>query len=186
MTDHTKTISPALLKKFLRIASNSLRGEWVLLGGSVLPALGAGIRQTYDIDVSPMGESTTADQLKLYGIAKELGLSVEAVNMAASYFLKKINGFKKELVVLHAGKTGTFFRPNLKLYLMLKSGRMSEQDYLDCLEMLKLELKKATKKDLKDMVSHLNKKTKTATVPTQERLQKLIARIEKTDFTRLS
>ena len=45
-----KPIDVKILKKFLKIAGIELSGEWVLMGGTVLPLLGVDYRTTVDID----------------------------------------------------------------------------------------------------------------------------------------
>ncbi len=132
-------IGKKLLKIFLKLASLKLKGDWILLGGTVLPALGVEVRSTTDIDVAKIGESDHSDTLQLMELAEKLGLPVETINQAGSYFLNKIPDFQKHLVVLHRGTHATFYRPDLYLFVQLKIQRMSESDLQDCIEMIKFE-----------------------------------------------
>jgi hypothetical protein len=135
-----KPLTPELLGKFLELASDRLEGDWVLLGGTLLPALGHNVRVTVDIDVvSLSSERRPSQSLALMKIAEDLGLPVEAINSAAEYFLSKQTDFEKELVVLHAGKKARILRPNAFLYLRLKIERMTESDLIDCLSLLRFE-----------------------------------------------
>lgn len=46
-----KTLDSKFLKKFLKVAADELKGYWVLIGGTLLPALGIDHRVTTDIDL---------------------------------------------------------------------------------------------------------------------------------------
>jgi hypothetical protein len=47
-----KTINKNILNKFIEKASKKLSGNWVILGGNVLQAMGIADRFTVDIDVA--------------------------------------------------------------------------------------------------------------------------------------
>ena len=96
-----KALDASLLKKFLKAAGDQLTGEWVLVGGTVLPALNVDVRSTTDIDFVGLPVDTTREQLKLMQIAEDLGLPIESINQASAYFISKISGFEKSLVLLH-------------------------------------------------------------------------------------
>jgi hypothetical protein len=118
------------LLQFLVEAGQQLRGDWLLVGGTLLPAVGLDVRSTVDIDIVRLDEPLqTHDLLKL---AEHLGLPIETVNSAAGYFLRKIGYNKKDLLPLHKGSHATIFRPSVALYWKLKSARMSDSDLLDC------------------------------------------------------
>src|SRR5687767_7234734 len=65
-------------------------------------------------------------------IFEELGLPVETINQAATFFVNKVGYKKADLLPLHKGKSATVYRPSLNLYWRLKLGRLSENDVLDC------------------------------------------------------
>lgn len=125
------------LKQFLKLAGDKLQGDWVVLGGTVLPLLGREYRITLDIDLVPVEEQTHRSLIQLMELAETLALPVEAINPAGAYFLKKHRGWKKDLVFLHKGKSATVYRPSANLYIELKIHRLSESDLQDCLEFLK-------------------------------------------------
>lgn len=127
-----KTLNTQLLSRFLELASRRLKGEWLLMGGTLLPAVGLNIRSTVDIDVVGLGEAENAQSLVLMEIAEELELPVESINQAAAYFLKKVGYKKTDLLPLTQGKEATIYRPSADLYLRLKAGRLSETDLVDC------------------------------------------------------
>lgn len=128
-----KPLTKQVLKKFLRLAPQTLQGEWILLGGALLPALGVETRATTDIDLVPLGEGTSSASatLALMDLALSLDLPVEAVNSAAGFFLSKIKDHRKDLVLIDESKKWRLYRPNFSLYLRLKAARLSESDLAD-------------------------------------------------------
>ena len=46
------------LRKFIGLAADSIVGDWVVIGGTVLPLLGAGNRATLDIDFVPVEDAS--------------------------------------------------------------------------------------------------------------------------------
>jgi len=120
-----------VLDRFLTLAGDRLRGDWVLIGGMVLPLVGIEHRVTMDIDLAgPEGNQQTLELLQL---AAEIGLPPEAVNQAAGYFLHGIPGWADHLIRVRSGRTATFHRPDATLYLLLKVPRLSPTDLQDCL-----------------------------------------------------
>ncbi len=130
-------ISKELLDQFFEIASEKLAGEWILVGGSVLPYLGRSIRSTVDIDLATKLLRAGEYQLELMEIAESLSLPVEAVNTAAEFFIRKIPGFESQLVQLYSKGDFCVYRPNVNLFIQLKLPRLSESDLEDTLEFLK-------------------------------------------------
>jgi hypothetical protein len=130
----TKALDSRLLEQFIKLAGEKLTGEWLLVGGTLLPAVGIDIRSTVDIDIVSLGGGGGDSQLKIMELAESLGLPVESVNQAASFFVKRAGYQKSDLIVLHKGKSATIFRPSLELYWKLKLARLSETDVQDCLE----------------------------------------------------
>lgn len=121
-----------ILRKFLKLAGDRLRGEWLLVGGTLLPAVGLDVRATVDIDLVSLKNADNAENLKLMEVAESLGLPVETVNQAAAFFLQKVGYQKADLLPLHKGRSATIFRPSVRLYWALKVGRLSESDLVDC------------------------------------------------------
>jgi hypothetical protein len=132
-------ISQATVFKFLQLAGERLTGDWVIVGGSVLPLLGVDHRITLDIDLASHDlDSSQRSTIILMDIARDIGLPVEAINPTAAYFLEKIPNWRHQLFLVQGGKSANFFRPNLILFLRLKLVRLSESDLADCLEMVRL------------------------------------------------
>lgn len=125
------------MRTFIDRAADIVEGDWVVIGGAVLPLLGEGTRPTLDIDLIPVGEASQSEIIGLMEIAENLGLPVETVNQAGSYFLRKISDYEDHLVLLHEGKTARIFRPDPTLYVLTKVGRLMESDLQDCLSFLR-------------------------------------------------
>lgn len=126
-----KVLDSKLLKRFLKQASSSLTGRWLLIGGTLLPAIGLDIRATIDIDLIGLGAKEKAQNLELMNLAEALGLSIESINQAAEFFLQKAGYTEADLIPLQTGKHCTIFRPSAALYLKLKVARLSESDLQD-------------------------------------------------------
>ncbi len=71
--------------------------------------------------------------------AAELYTAPEAINQAGAFFLNRIPNWKDNLVPIIKKKDFSLSRPNSFLFLQLKIARLSESDFGDCLNMLKLE-----------------------------------------------
>lgn len=151
-----KTIDRKLIERFVRRAADLLSGDWVIIGGTVLPLLGRDYRVTQDIDCVSCDDAPQSETLKLMEIAEELGLPVEAINQAGAYFLKKVPHFEKRLVEVATGKKGRILRPDLGLFLELKIARLSESDLQDCLEFIGIE--KTISKDVFAVVARAKRK----------------------------
>lgn len=132
-----KEINSKLLKKFVQLAVERLSGDWIIIGGTVLPLVNIDVRLTLDIDVAK-GKSESPDQtLQLMEIAEDLGLPVEAINQAGSFFLRKIENWEDNLVLIKSSKSCRVFRPDSTLFLLMKIARFSENDFMDCREITK-------------------------------------------------
>ncbi|MBU6376642.1 MAG: hypothetical protein KGQ59_11640, partial [Bdellovibrionales bacterium] len=126
-----------LLQKLLDAAAETLDGEWLLLGGTLLPALGVDTRPTVDVDLVSLEKSSNEQSLKLMALAESLHLPVETINQAAAYFLEKAGYTRGDLIVLKKGRRATLYRPSVTLFWKLKISRLSESDLSDCLHYLK-------------------------------------------------
>src|ERR1039457_2214833 len=116
-----KKLDSKLMKKFLVKAGDLLKGDWLLVGGTLLPAVGLDVRATVDIDIVSLNangkKGPIEDQtLGLMEIAENLDLGVESINQAAAYFLKKCGYKKEDLISLHKGKKAHIYRPSVQLY----------------------------------------------------------------------
>lgn len=132
-----KTLDRKLLERFLRLAGDDLEGDFILIGGTVLIALGVEHRTTTDIDLIGKTKKEQAQTLRLMELSEKLGLAVESINQAGALFLTRIPKYEERLVLMHEGKTARIFRPDATLYLLLKLRRLSESDLSDCLQWLK-------------------------------------------------
>jgi hypothetical protein len=171
-----KVLDAKLLAKFLQLASEKLKGRWLLVGGTLLPAVGIDVRSTVDIDLVGLGDTERLQNLELMELAEKLGLSIESINQAADYFVKNSKYHESDLIPLKRGKSAVIYRPSLQLYWQLKIARLTESDVADCLaylgycqgqgdkvskkflqEMIKREQRKESSLDKKTRLSNLSK-----------------------------
>lgn len=169
-------IDRKLLRRFLTLASDRLRGDWVLMGGAVLPLLGIEQRVTFDIDVAGPRDAGADQLLALMEIAERLGLPVEAVNQAGAYFLQRIDGWEERLVPVHEGKLARFFRPDVTLFWLLKIARLTESDLADCLALLVYARGHGEQPDARRLKREIRMQTrrKGTSPPKRERLATLL------------
>jgi len=123
------------IQAFLELAGDRLDGEWLLVGGGAAAAWFSPSRTTEDVDLIGLG-GTQAERFALMDLAVAASLPVEAVNSAADFFVRRVEGWRDRLVVLHRGARGTIYRPDATLFLLLKIGRLSEVDLADCLALI--------------------------------------------------
>lgn len=119
------------IEQIVHAIGDRLDGEWLLVGGAALALWVAPRRMTEDVDVVPMTQ-TGSERLALLELAEQLGLPIEAVNSAADFFVRRIDGWERQLEVLHRGARSVVYRPNATLMLLLKLRRLSERDLEDC------------------------------------------------------
>ncbi len=111
-----------------------LPGDWILIGGGLVALWLEPRRVTEDVDLVAVTGSGS-DRLALLGLARDLGLPIEALNSAADYFVYRIADWRQELERFRSGANGNIFRPSATLFLLLKLSRLSDQDLADCLSL---------------------------------------------------
>lgn len=163
-----------VLARFLQLAVQSLDGEWVLLGGTLLPAVGIKVRSTADIDLVGLSEREDAQNSDLMRLAEAVGLPVQSVNPAAGYFFKKSNYQKSDLIVFLKGAKAVVYRPSVKLYWTLKVARLTETDFEDCGHYYNHCVKVGDPVSTQELRSVLSERKKTEASPEQlKRLEQL-------------
>jgi len=169
-----KAVDALTMERFLEMATQRLQGEWVIIGGAALTLMGVEERATLDINLAGPDEATTADTLALTEIAEELGLPVEAINQAASFFLRRIEGWQRHLVTLRRSEYAEIFRPDTTLFVLLKLARLTETDLNDCLKVLALARRGAEQLDLDRLLAAVGDAVKASKSPAKlERLKRL-------------
>ncbi len=123
------------IRRFLDAVSRRLSGEWLLVGGAAAAVWFSEGRVTEDIDLVGL-EGTPGERLRLMQLAADEGLPVEAVNSAADFFLRRIEGWRDHIEPLLTGPSATIHRPDATLFLLLKCSRLSEVDFGDCRALL--------------------------------------------------
>jgi hypothetical protein len=123
------------IDEVLATAADRLEGDWLLVGGALVALWLEPRRVTEDIDlVSITGSSDQRHELMR--LAADAGLPIEAVNSAADFFVRRIPGWQQEIVPFRSGTGATIYRPTPTLFLLLKVGRLSDQDFADCQALL--------------------------------------------------
>jgi hypothetical protein len=125
----------ARIEALLALAAEQLEGEWLLIGGAAVAAWFSVGRTTEDVDLIGLAGSS-AERFALMDLASRAGLPIEAVNSAADFFVRKIDGWRDELVPLVRGPRATIYRPSATLFLLLKIERMTAVDLDDCIALL--------------------------------------------------
>jgi len=106
-----------------------------LVGGAAAAAWFAVTRTTEDVDLVGLA-GTSAERLALMELAGRAGLPIETVNSAADFFVRKIDGWRDELVPLLRGTRAMIYRPSATLFLLLKIERLTAVDLEDCIGLL--------------------------------------------------
>jgi hypothetical protein len=119
------------IERIVHAIGDRLDGEWLIVGGAALALWVAPRRLTEDVDVVPLMQ-TGSERLALLELAEQLGLPIESVNSAADFFVRRIEGWERQLELLHRGARSVVYRPNATLMLLLKLRRLSERDLEDC------------------------------------------------------
>jgi hypothetical protein len=120
------------LEELLDAMAESLAGDWLLVGGALVALWLEPRRLTEDVDIVGLG-GTQGERLRLMEFAESQGLPIEAVNSAVDFFVQRIHGWRDEIEIFREQGQIRIFRPSPTLFLLLKVGRLSEQDLEDCL-----------------------------------------------------
>ncbi len=116
-------------------AVKELKGDWIVIGGSLLPLLDIESRVTVDIDIAPLKKND--QQLEILKIAEKLGLPIEVINTAAGFYLYMHPHIIENSILFTESKNCRIYRPSFNLYLQLKLRRCTESDIEDCVNYAK-------------------------------------------------
>lgn len=123
------------IQALLQTAGDRLAGEWLVIGGAAAAAWFSPSRTTEDIDLISLAGTQEA-RFALMELAADASIPIEAVNSAADFFVRRIAGWRDQLVELMRGTSAVIYRPSATLFLLLKLERLSEADLDDCLMMI--------------------------------------------------
>lgn len=123
------------IEAFIAVAGEKLDGEWLLVGGAAVALWFKETRVTEDIDLISL-DAQKDRRLELMQLADAEGLPVEAVNSAADFFVRRIDGWNDDIELLLRGTRASIYRPAPTLFLLLKIARLSESDLDDCLGLI--------------------------------------------------
>ncbi|HLY58977.1 MAG TPA: hypothetical protein VKS60_25670 [Stellaceae bacterium] len=123
------------LEELLAALAERLDGDWLLLGGALVALWLEPRRVTEDIDLVSL-DGLPEQRFQLMEFAAAAGLSIEAVNSAADYFVRRVPGWQQEIELFRTGPRARIYRPTPTLFLLVKIGRLSDQDLGDCLALI--------------------------------------------------
>jgi hypothetical protein len=164
------------IETLLALASEQLDGEWLLIGGAAAATWFSVARTTDDIDLVGLAGSAE-ERLALMNLASSAGYPVEVVNSAADFFVRRITGWRDELVPLVRGPRATIYRPSATLFLLLKVERLTAVDLDDCVALLEHCATTGEPVDHDRVRSRLDALPATADVDQQVRRNSLAARL---------
>lgn len=130
------TLDRGRIDAILDAAADALEGDWLLVGGAAAATWFLPERVTEDVDLVSL-RGSQLDRLALLSLAESLGLSPEAFNSAADFFVHRIPDWTAEMSPFRQGRGARIHRPSVTLFLLLKVGRLSEVDLADCLTLLR-------------------------------------------------
>jgi hypothetical protein len=122
------------LDEILNYLCESIGGDWLLTGGSLVRLSFDASRGTEDVDLVRLRHPTLSDEAARNELFRWLiarGLGPEWVNTAVEPFVKEVAGWERELVLLRQGSVGALFRPNLTFFAYLKLRRGTSIDLED-------------------------------------------------------
>ena len=125
----------ARIEQLLAFFADRLDGEWLLIGGGAAAAWFSPSRTTEDLDLVGLLGSQD-ERMALMELASEAAVPIEAVNSAGAFFLRQIEGWRDEMVLLRRGTRATIYRPSATLFLLLKIERLTATDLEDCLALI--------------------------------------------------
>ncbi|MDO9017155.1 MAG: hypothetical protein Q8S73_12290 [Deltaproteobacteria bacterium] len=129
------TLDRGRIDAILDAAADALEGDWLLVGGAAAATWFLPGRVTEDVALVSL-RGAQDDRLALLTLAERLGLSPEAFNSTADFFVHRIPGWTAEMEPLRLGRGARIHRPTVTLFILLKVGRLSEVDLDDCLALL--------------------------------------------------
>jgi hypothetical protein len=173
----TSNLNSQSLARFLDLAVKKLQGEWLLVGGTLLPAVGLDVRTTIDIDLVDINPKGGHQTLELMELADAMGLPVETVNGAAAFFVRKAGYKRSDLLPLRKSPHAVIYRPSVRLYWKLKASRLTESDLLDCQHYYNYSLTQGDTINIRDLNAILNSagKNKSNSAEKSDRIRALRA-----------
>jgi len=107
-----------------------LEGDWLVIGGAIAALWFSRRGTTEDVDIMGMGDPS--ERYAILDFAVSRGLPLESMNSAADFFVRRIPDWRSQVVEFRRGSKGRVYRPTATLFLLLKLGRLDEQDLEDC------------------------------------------------------
>lgn len=165
----------AAIERVVHAIGERLDGRWLLVGGAAIALWLDPRRLTEDVDIVSISP-TGGERLALLELAEALGLPIESVNSAADFFVRRIDGWDRDVELLHQGPRAAVYRPNATLMILTKVRRLSQRDLDDC----ELVLAAATRLEHERILAALASLPGTEDEALAERRERLRARLSET------
>jgi len=168
------------LAEIVSALADRVEGDWLLVGGAAAALWFAPRRTTQDLDIVAFDDAPSR-RMALFDAMVELSLPIEAVNSAADFFVKRIEGWRDHVELLRAGARGNVYRPDATLFLLSKIGRLSQTDLADCLALLRLVRRDRLLLDVTRLIAAIERLTPPDAegAPVVERRARLMRAIER-------
>lgn len=134
----SRMLDRARIDEVITAVAERVAGDFLLVGGGAVAMWLEPRRVTEDIDIIGFN-GDARERFALMDVASDLGLPIETVNSAADFFVFRIPDWRSHVVPLRRGRSGTVYRPDATLLLLLKVGRLSETDFDDCCAVLRVD-----------------------------------------------
>jgi hypothetical protein len=134
MMNNEVVLSDEEIQTVVRVLTEEVGGDWLLLGGTLTRLAYDPTRSTRDVDLVALpGDQESEESLlnRLYQRLAQTRLGPEIINSAVKPFLMAANGWQEQVSVLRAGAVGRILQPSLTLFIFLKLQRASVSDLND-------------------------------------------------------
>ncbi|MEQ8765586.1 MAG: DUF6036 family nucleotidyltransferase [Planctomycetota bacterium] len=130
-----KNLTRQQIERVIRAVTDEIEADWLLVGGAAVALWYQESRSTEGVDLVEPSEAPS-HRLELLKTAAALDLPIEALNSAADFFVRIVQRWDEDIVLLRSGARGRLFRPSPTNFLIMKLARLSEQDLEDCRALL--------------------------------------------------
>ena len=121
-------------EEILRYLLDEVGGDWFLTGGGLVRMSFDAARGTEDLDLVGLSHPELSDESAkqmLYRWLIDRGFGPEWINSAVEPFVREVEGWQNETVLVRTGEKGRLFRPTITLFAFLKLRRGTEIDVGD-------------------------------------------------------
>jgi hypothetical protein len=134
MMNNEVVLSDEEIQTVVRVLTEEVGGDWVLLGGALTRLAYDPSRSTRDVDLVAIPRKQESEESllnRLYQCLATTRLGPEVINSAVKPFLSAAEGWQEHVSLLRVGSIGRILQPSLTLFLFLKLQRASVSDLND-------------------------------------------------------